>query len=312
MDGYDILIPGNYFCDLIFTGVPRFPMLGSEIYAQGLTVTAGGVLNTVIALRRLECHVGWTGLVGNDLFSQFVLELIEREGVDRSLLRVVDEPFQRVTVSISYPHDRAMLTYVDPAPTPVQLAFDVLDRVQFHHLHFTGFQLDSRTVELFEQVRGRGITISMDCQDRPITLETPRVRDTIMLLDIFMPNAKEAMQLTGTDSISAAAAVLRPLVNQLIIKDGAKGAYAWEGERMWFQPALSLATVDTTGAGDVFNAGFLAARLEGCLLKDCLRWGTVCGGLSTLGSGGTSTAPTRTQVEEVLGGARLDNPVHEP
>ena len=294
----DILIPGNYFCDFIFTGLPGFPALGSEVYTQGLTVTVGGVLNTVIALQRLGIRVSWTGTVGTDLFSQFVIDTVKREGVETSLLNFTDAPFQRVTVSLSYPDDRAMITYIDPAPTPVQLAFDALDRVLFRHLHFTGFQIDPRTRELLEKVQERGISVSMDCQDRPITLDTPNVRETIRLLNVFMPNAKEAMQLTGCDSITAAADILRLLVPILVIKAGAHGAYAWQGDRTLYEPALQVTPVDTTGAGDVFNAGFLAGWLEGHDLVECLRWGNICGGLSTLGSGGTSTAPDQAQLSQ--------------
>jgi sugar/nucleoside kinase (ribokinase family) len=300
MSDYEILIPGNYFCDLIFTGIPNFPSLGSEIYTQKLAVTVGGVLNTVIALQRLGVQVGWLGQVGTDLFSRFVLETVQNEGVDSALLTRLETAFQRVTVALSYPHDRAFITYVDSAPTSVQLVLDAPDSLRFRHLHFTGFQLDPRTLELLDKMQARGISVSMDCQDRPITLETPHVRDTISKLNIFMPNAKEAMQLTACESVLAAAEVLRPLVPVLVIKDGANGAYAWQGEQVWHEAALAVTPVDTTGAGDVFNAGFLMGYLKGDALTDCLRYGNVCGGLSTLGHGGADSAPSLEQVTDFL------------
>lgn len=297
---YDILIPGNYFCDVIFTGFPRFPALGSEVYTQNLAITVGGVLNTVIAMRRLGVNVGWWTQIGNDLFSRFVLETVEREQLDTRLITRLDAPFQRVTVAVSYPTDRAFITYVDPAPTPTEMALEALQHAHFKHLHFTTFQLEPRTLELFDLAAARGINLSMDCQDRPFTLETEHVREIISRLKIFMPNAKEAMHLTGCDSVAAAAEVLRPLVPILIIKDGANGATAWRGDEIYHAPAIAVTTVDTTGAGDVFNAGFLTAYLSGRTLSECLRWGNICGGLSTLGSGGTSTAPTRAEVERLL------------
>jgi sugar/nucleoside kinase (ribokinase family) len=298
---YDILVPGNYFCDLIFTGLPNFPSLGSEVYTQGLSVTVGGVLNTVIALQRLGVNVGWCGQIGTDLFSRFALETVQTEGVDTALLLRTTESFQRVTVALSYPHDRAFISYVDTAPTSVQMVFAALDTVRFRHLHFTGFQLDPRTIELLDNLHGRGISVSMDCQDRPITLETPNVRDTISKLNIFMPNAKEAMRLTGGESVTDAAEILCPLVPILVIKDGANGAYVWQDAAAWHEAALDVTPVDTTGAGDVFNAGFLMAYLRGDSLVNCLRWGNVCGGLSTLAHGGTPSAPNRQQVEALLG-----------
>jgi sugar/nucleoside kinase (ribokinase family) len=297
---YEILIPGNYFCDLIFTGFPNFPALGSEVYTENLTVTVGGVLNTVVGLRRLGVNVGWLGHIGNDIFSRLVMDLVEKEGVDTSLLTHSDAPFQRVTVAISYPHERAFVTYIDPSATPVEMARESLDSIDFRHLHFTGFQLDPHTLEVIKAARARDIMVSMDCQDRPMTLDTPGVRDTLMHLDIFMPNAKEAMRLSEQDSVSAAAEVLRPLVPLLIIKDGANGASAWQGDSHWHESALQLTPVDTTGAGDVFNAGFLTAYRKGLDMAECLRWGNICGGLSTLGSGGTSTSPHLEQVQSIL------------
>jgi len=297
---YDILIPGNTFCDLIFTGFPRFPALGSEVYTEGLTVTVGGALNTVIALHRLGVNVGWIGCVGTDLFSRFILDTVESEGIDTALIQRIDAPLQRVTVAVSYPQDRAFITYVDPAPTAVALAFAALDTARFRHLHFTGFQLDPRTLELLSALRERGIPVSMDCQDRPITLESPGVRATLAGVSIFMPNTKEAMQLTGRAAAERAADDLRALVPTLIIKDGANGASAWQDDQRFHMPAIDVTAVDTTGAGDVFNAGFLCAYLEGRALVDCLQWGNICGGLSTLGHGGTATAPQRAQVEALI------------
>jgi sugar/nucleoside kinase (ribokinase family) len=297
---YDILVPGNYFCDLIFTGFPQFPALGTEVYSQGLTVTVGGVLNTVIALGRLGVNVGWLGRIGTDFFSRFALEMVEAAGVDTGLLSRSSQALQRVTVAVSYPHDRAFITYVDPAPSSVQMTLEVLESVEFRHLHFTGFQLDAETLELMGRVKARGATISMDCQDRPITLDSPGVRETLRCVDMFMPNKVEACKLTGCETIEVAQQQLRPLVKTLIIKDGAQGATLWQGETTLHAPAISVDPVDTTGAGDVFNAGFLTAYLEGKTLPECLRWGNICGGLSTLGLGGASTAPSREQVEALV------------
>jgi len=299
---FDILVPGNYFCDMIFTGFPQFPALGTEVYTQNLTVTVGGVLNTVIGLSRLGVHVGWLGQIGTDFFSRFVLETIAAEGIDDSLLVRRDAPCQRVTVAVSFPADRAFVSYVDAADSSVKLMLDAFDRLSFRHLHFTGFQLDPRTPELLRAARARGATVSMDCQDRPITLESPMVLEVLTQLDIFMPNALEAQRLTETTTLQDAAARLRPYVPLLVIKDGAQGAHTWQGDQHEFVPAISVQPVDTTGAGDVFNAGFLTALREGKALLDCLRWGNICGGLSTLGHGGTTTAPTRAQVEMLVGG----------
>ncbi|MEP7292098.1 MAG: carbohydrate kinase family protein, partial [Chloroflexota bacterium] len=227
----DILIPGHYFCDLIFTGIPGFPALGTELYADRLTVVPGGCLNTITALRRLGVDVGWLGTLGSDPFSRIVEEWLTAENIRRDWLTALDHPFQRVTVALSYPQDRAFVTRVDPA---IDLLDDLLRAVQAQacaHLHFTGLLVDSRLPALLRACRASGITVSMDCQHRPNTLAEPLVREILSLLDIFMPNAGEALRLTGMSHIDDAARALRDLVPLLVIKDGERGADAWQGDQ---------------------------------------------------------------------------------
>jgi sugar/nucleoside kinase (ribokinase family) len=296
----DILIPGHYFCDLIFTGIPSFPALGTELYTEHLTVTPGGCLNTITALRRLGVDVGWMGTLGNDPFSRIVDNWVTQEDIERHWITWVDKPFQRVTVALSYPLDRAFVTHVDPSPDLLNRTIQAVETEECAHLHFTGLFVDPRIPEVLHACRTRGIEVSMDCQHRPVTLAQPLVREIISLLDIFMPNAEEAQRLTETSNLDDATRVLRELVPLLVIKDGEHGALAWQSDVHIQVPALPVEVVDTTGAGDVFNAGFLAAYRAHSDLDTCLRWGNICGGLSTTGYGGCSAAPTRAVVEAYL------------
>lgn len=306
MTVYDILVPGDYFCDVVFNGVPRMPTLGSEIYTQGLTVTVGGALNTVFAMKRLGLKVGWIARLGNDVFSRLTLEAVEREGIDTSLIEWLDRPYQRVTVSLSFPHDRSFISYVDPGHGILTLTAEVMSRVSFRHLHFAGLTTGPQACALIEAAHTHQAEVSMDCQDHPATLADPAVAEALTHVDLFMPNASEAMRLTDTLTVEEAGNRLRQVTHCAVIKDGAQGASLWCRGQHLAVPALDVLPVDTTGAGDVFNAGFLTAWLEGADPLDCLRWGNACGGLSTLGFGGAVSAPTRAQAQEAV--ARLPRP----
>lgn len=289
---FDMLIVGNYFCDVVFTDLPSFPALGQEIYSRGLTVIpGGGAYNTAVALRRLNVDVGWAGTLGNDFFSQFVDHALHTEGVDTRLIERLDRPLRRVTVALSYPADRAFVSFTDESGTSADLALRALDQAESKHLHFPGLTLDSRLPALFDQCHARGMSISMDCQHRDVTLDSPLVRDTLTRLDVFMPNAAEAQRLTGTTTLAEAQRLLCDLVPCLVIKNGGEGVVGWQDGETLTIPAHPVTVVDTTGAGDTFNAGFLAGRLAGYPFERCLQWGNFCGAKSVQGVGGSSTAP---------------------
>ncbi len=302
MTAYDVLVPGDYFCDVVFSGVPRMPTLGTEIYTRALTVTAGGALNTVFALKRLGLKVGWIARLGTDVFSRIILETVEREGIDTDLVMRLDRPFQRVTVSLSFPEDRAFISYVDPEPGILDLAHAAIENVDFRHLHIAGLTTGPAACALFDAAHARGAEVSMDCQEHNVRLNNPPVAEALARVDLFLPNATEACRLTDAVSVDAAGRAIQAATRCVVIKDGPAGAGLWRDGQAWHAPALPVTPVDTTGAGDVFNAGFLTAWLEGRSPADCLRWGNVCGGLSTLGAGGAASAPTRERAERVLAG----------
>ncbi len=296
---YDILVPGTYFCDIIFTGLPTFPALGTEMVCEGLNVIPGGTLNCVVALRRLGVHVGWVGALGNDFFSKFVLEELQLEGVETALVTQLDRPLRQVTVSLSYPQDRAFITYTDPQPDEIELLLEALERVTYRHLHFPGLFVHDKLPALLETCHAQGIGVSMDCQHHEATLDMPLAREVLSRVDMFMPNASEAKKLTCTDTLDDALGALSALVPHVVIKCGEEGAVARRDGVDYREPAVKLTPVDTTGAGDVFDAGFLAAFLDGLDTSTCLKWGNYCGGMSTLAHG-PSNAPTRAAVEAWL------------
>jgi sugar/nucleoside kinase (ribokinase family) len=139
----------------------------------------------------------------------------------------------------------------------------------------------------------------MDCQCVAATLATPGLAESLRQVDIFAPNASEALQLTGAATVEEALARLAELTPLVIVKRGSEGAIAQAGGRVARAPGIAVDVFDTTGAGDCFNAGFLYGQLHGLPLEASLRCGNICGGLSTTARGGAA-APSAAQVEEWL------------
>jgi sugar/nucleoside kinase (ribokinase family) len=298
MPAYDVLLFGDYFCDLIFTGLLQVPRLGAELFGTGFDMVPGGAFTTAAALHRLGVRVGWACDFGGDLLSQYVLEAARREGLDGGLFRHHAAPVRRITVAFSFPHDRGFISYVDRLD--LAAPYDAIAQhrprcVMLHELPFRGEQRSAAAL-----THQSGGVVYLDCQHADATLDTPGVADTLRAVDIFAPNAAEAMQLTGAPTPEDALGQLAELTSLVIVKCGADGALAQQAGRVLHAPAIPVEVVDTTGAGDAFNAGFLSAYMRGEPLEKCLRVGNICGGLSTTMRGGAAASPTRAQVEAWL------------
>jgi sugar/nucleoside kinase (ribokinase family) len=112
-----------------------------------------------------------------------------------------------------------------------------------------------------------------------------------------MPNAVEAQRITGESELSVAINRLAQITSGIVVKNGAEGAIAYFDSMSFHSGAFEVTPLDTTGAGDSFNAGFLAAYLQNLPIKTCLHWGNYCGAQSTLGYG-ASNAPSAVPDEE--------------
>src|SRR5262249_17990029 len=294
---YDVLLPGGYFCDLIFTGLPDLPRLGADQFGSGFDMVPGACFYTVLALHRLGLRVGWGCDFGDGFYSRFVLDAAAREGLDDRRLRRPVHPLRRVSVSFSFAHDRGFISYKDEfaPPSPIPIIERYRPRcLLLSYLHY-GVQLHA----LADAIHAYGGLVYMDCQARPETLDQPEVAAAVRAVDIFAPNREEALHLTGASSVEAALARLAELVPLAIIKLGAEGAVARRGDEVVYVPGMPVAVIDTTGAGDCFNAGFLYGYLNDMPLEECLRRGNICGGRATTTRGCAAT-PTAAQIEERL------------
>jgi sugar/nucleoside kinase (ribokinase family) len=148
-----------------------------------------------------------------------------------------------------------------------------------------------------------GTQVFMDCQDVPGTLDTPMLRDTLAQVDIFAPNTDEALRLTGAATVEEALDTLADLVDTVIIKRGGAGATAVRQGQRYDIAGVPLVAVDTTGAGDCFNAGFVHAQLSGHDLPDCLAAAVACGA-AAITDLGSSAAPNVVELQQWLSRVR--------
>lgn len=292
---YDVFIIGDYFFDQIYAGLPQFPELGRETYSTDIVTTGGALYITATALHRLDVKVGWPVYFGNDYYSRSIRDLALIEGLDLSLEKRVDRPYRRVTTSIPYAGERAFLTFVDPLPDDLHAHWlSSMERSDFAHLHVGGLMPLDVLMPMLELARSRGATISIDCQDDPLLYAGCEFQQLLSMVDVVMPNLREALIMTRKETLEDAIQQLMSWVEVVLVKDGSRGAwYGSRGEVGHVEGVHAGDAVDTTGAGDCFNAGFLRGYVvEKAPVAVSVRYGNVCGGLSVTGIGGATTVPT--------------------
>jgi len=284
--------------DLVLHGgdvTPAFGQAERIVDEANLTIGgSGGILACGAA--RLGLRTAFCGVVGDDLFGRFVREELMGHGVDIGGLVVQPGRPTGVTVVMSTPDDRAMLT---ASGTIGDLRAERIDLRLLHsarHVHVSSFFLQqglaSDLPELFQEIRSRGGTVSLDPNWDPSGEWDGGLMRLLPRLDVFLPNAMEAMRMARISDLDQAIARLRAQTSTVVIKNGGSGAVGSSLGETVRVPGFPVQVRDATGAGDSFDAGFLATWLDGQSMERCLAVGNACGALSTQAVGGAAGQPT--------------------
>lgn len=261
-----IICAGRVYVDLIFDGLPRLPSLGTEVYAQGLGLfPGGGAFITAAHLRALGRDVALAGYLPTAPFGAALSQAMETADIDLGLCAAAppgSDP--QVTVALLQAADRAFVTRRSGPPVPKLTSAAVRGA---RHLHIGELATLAEAPWLIDAARQAGLTLSLDCSwDEGLG---PDVAALIAQVDVFLPNAAEVAHLTGQG-------LCPPFAPVTVVKQGAQGATAYVGSERVHVAARKGPVVDTTGAGDAFNAGFLDRWLSGAPIAACLDAGHGC------------------------------------
>jgi len=304
-DPFDLLVLGDANPDLVLTGNvdPAFGQAERLVDGARLTVGGSGAIVATGAVR-LGLRVGFCGVVGDDPFGRFLREELERRGVDVGGLVVDADRPTGVTVVLARQNDRAILTH---AGTIADLRTDLIDPLRLErarHVHVSSYFLQERLAPelpaLFERVRAHGATTSVDPNWDPAERWDGGLRGLLGQVDVFLPNATEATRIADVPEFDAAVLALAERAGVVVAKAGADGAVAAHGERLIRAAPPAIEPIDTTGAGDAFDAGYLVSMLAGDPLERSLAIANACGALSTRAVGGVDAQPTMDQVLALL------------
>ncbi|GAA1555739.1 hypothetical protein GCM10009789_06410 [Kribbella sancticallisti] len=295
MTTFDLLVIGDANPDVVIGPVPQPLPFGQHerLVESGSLVLGGSAAIMACGAARLGLSVAFAGRVGDDHAGEFVRAALVERGVDvRGLVTDQELPTPLTTVLTSG-SDRAILTA--PGCLPATTAHDVPAELlrSVRHVHAASFylmpELAAGLAALFKEAKINKATTSLDTNDDPSGRWDRVVLDPVLrVTDILLPNAAEAHALTGHPVLADAAGILARRGPLVVVKDGAAGALAHDGSTAVNAAALVVEPVDTVGAGDSFDAGYVAAVLNGYGRERALAIAAVCGSLSTLAAGGTA------------------------
>ena len=292
MSGLDLLVVGDVNADLVLRGGDLVPAFGQreQLVDEASLVLGGSGAIVAAGAARLGLRVAMAGCVGDDALGRAMLEALD--GVDVSAVRVVSEP-TGVSVGLARPGDRAVLTALGALAQfrAEDVPEALLASARWVHVASPFLQPALDVTAIAARAAG---TTSLDPGWDP----HERWELAWEGFDVLLPNAQEAQRLAGEEDVEAAASALAPLT---IVKLGADGALAVGGDDVIRVAAPVVEPVDATGAGDSFDAGFIAARLAGDGLAAALGLGCACGALSTRAAGGTAGQPTLAEAQSFRG-----------
>ena len=302
---FDVTIAGELNLDLILYGVPEEIPRERELLASDVNLTLGSS-SAILAhnLASLGSRVGLVSLIGDDQSGEMALARLTDVGVDVSKVAVLPGRKTGLTVIMQRETWRNMLTYPGTIFDLRLADLDIEYLKSARHFHMSSFYLQRGlqpdVPQLFKELKSAGLTISLDCNDDPDDHWKGSIREALRYVDIFLPNEREAMRLTGSGDVQTAAKELSKIVELVVIKLGAHGAMGRRGNEQWTNPALKIDLVDPVGAGDSFDAGFLNEYLRGSDVLACLASGNLAGALSVTRAGGTEAFRDAAHREEFL------------
>jgi len=255
------LVIGDLNVDIVLSGMSEFPELGREIKCEDIRTVMGGSASIFACrLAQLGAKVDIFGKVGEDDYGRIVLNTLRSNSVGTEKVIIEDSISTGVTVSLTYPKDKALITFL--GSIGALEALDIKPHLfsGYDHLHISSIYFQPKLIgsfgEVFAEAKRHGLSTSLDPQSDPLG-KYEKIWDILGYTDIFLPNDREARGITNSTNLEAALEKLSSKVQTVVVKCGSLGAIGRSGDRAVSVEAVKIDPVDTTGAGDSFDAGFI-------------------------------------------------------
>lgn len=294
MRKYDVITVMDICADLIVSGGDVVPKFGqAEQLVNEYTLEMGGAA-CIFACQtaKLGLKTLRIGKTGRDAFGSLVLQRLNAAGVDTSRIAAEDGMKTGLGIALINGNDRAILTCTGTIDAAGPQLLDEELIKQTHHLHVASYfllkKMQSAWPGIAKLCKKHRVTVSLDPNWDPLEKWDSGILSLLDYTDIFMPNQNELIHIAGECDQEHAAEKLLERVPVIAVKKGTGGAVLYTRDAVYRESAFDtgLPYVDSVGAGDSFNGGFICGFLGGRPIEDCLKLGCVCGAYSVTKSGG--------------------------
>ena len=295
MKEFDVIVVGELNVDLILNRIDSFPEMGKEKLAQDMDIILGSSSAICASnLSSLGAKVAFIGKIGTDSFGDLVIQSFQSKGVNTDMIIRDPQLATGATIILNYGEDRAMVTH--PGAMDHLTIKDISEEalIKARHLHFSSAFLQpgirNDLSHLFQTARKLGLTTSLDTQWDPAEEWNLDLANILPNVNVLLPNQKEAVHLTASQNIDEALNKFDAFGSEIIaVKMDNQGSLVRKNNKNTKIPAfLNKKVVDSIGAGDSFNAGFIFKYIQGKDFNACQKFANLTGAINTTAAGGTT------------------------
>lgn len=284
--------------DLLYEDMPKIPDVGEEIYTDKFSCQLGGGLPaTLINIGRLGIESKIATELGGDMFSAFASEQYKKNNVEPMNIYKGSSIPLNITSAIILKDDRSFITYgkgsIEPDDEAKESFYNMAHGAKICLMQPGGF------IEVYKKLKSEGTLMVLDMGwDENMSVE--KYSDLLDTADIYTPNRKEALRITGAANENDAADALKKYIDRVIVKVDKDGCIGIDnGERFFVKSVEKFKNKDSTGAGDAFLAGLCYGLFYEYPLKDCIEFGNITGGKAVTAVGALSAYVTEKELLEL-------------
>ena len=284
--------------DLLYEDMPKIPDVGEEIYTDKFSCQLGGGLPaTLINIGRLGIESKIATELGCDMFSAFASEQYKKNNVEPMNIYKGSSIPLNITSAIILKDDRSFITYgkgsIEPDDEAKESFYNMAHGAKICLMQPGGF------IEVYKKLKSEGTLMVLDMGwDENMSVE--KYSDLLDTADIYTPNRKEALRITGAANENDAADALKKYIDRVIVKVDKDGCIGIDnGERFFVKSVEKFKNKDSTGAGDAFLAGLCYGLFYEYPLKDCIEFGNITGGKAVTAVGALSAYVTEKELLEL-------------